>query len=227
MAYLLLILLERGLKMGIRSYDIMYLDNVSANIGMMFEYAVSCGIAPKTYWNMFITSEVAKQIERGHPRFLAGYSAIELFRQVVNDYPVNEDILKTKSFFTRSKYYWAGWALAHYQNIKVASFYNISKKLPIEKVLDLYDTLHEADITKFFTIADEYVCANSKETNLKRIRTAASLSQKQLADKAEVSIRNIQMYEQRQNDINKAQADILFRLSKTLCCNMEDLFEIK
>ena len=51
------------------------------------------------------------------------------------------------------------------------------------------------------------------------------LSQKQLAEKAEVSIRNIQMYEQRQNDINKAQADILFRLSKTLGCNIEDLFE--
>ena len=51
------------------------------------------------------------------------------------------------------------------------------------------------------------------------------ISQKQLAEKAEVSIRNIQMYEQRQNDINKAQADILFRLSKTLGCNIEDLFE--
>ena len=43
-----------------------------------------------------------------------------------------------------------------------------------------------------------------KETNLKRIRTAAGLSPRQLADKAEVSIRNIQMYEQQQNDINKA-----------------------
>lgn len=38
-------------------------------------------------------------------------------------------------------------------------------------------------------------------------------------------IRSIQMYEQRNNDINKAQVDILFRLSKTLGCKIEDLLE--
>ena len=115
--------------------------------------------------------------------------------------------------------------MAQYQNYKCIPFCILNKKFPIYKVLSLYQTLHEADITKFFSVADEYIDANKKETNLKRIRTAAGLSQKQLAEKAEVSIRNIQMYEQRQNDINKAQADILFRLSKTLGCNIEDLFE--
>lgn len=53
--------------------------------------------------------------------------------------------------------------------------------------------LHDEDITKFFQVADEYIAANIKETNLKRICTAAGLSQKQLADKAVVLIRNIQM----------------------------------
>ena len=33
------------------------------------------------------------------------------------------------------------------------------------------------------------------------------------------------MYEQRRNDINKAQADTLLKLSKTLHCKIEDLFE--
>ena len=33
------------------------------------------------------------------------------------------------------------------------------------------------------------------------------------------------MYEQRNNDINKAQVDILLKLSKTLGCNIEDLLE--
>lgn len=71
-------------------------------------------------------------------------------------------------------------------------------------------------------------CLKNKktETNLKRIRIAAGLSQSQLATRSLVSIRNIQMYEQRQNNINKAQGDILLRLSKTLGCKIEDLFEI-
>ena len=89
----------------------------------------------------------------------------------------------------------------------------------------MYDTLHEADITKFFAVADEYIASHRDETNLKRIRTAAGLSQSQLAEKSDVAVRNIQMYEQRRNDINKAQADILARLARTLGCNIEDLFE--
>lgn len=211
--------------MAIKSYDIKYLDSVTTNIGTMFEYAVACGYEPKTYWNMFVSSNVAKQIEKGNPRFLVGYSAIDLLEYVVNTTTLNGGSLAPKPFFNRSKFYWAGWALAQYQNCRATSFFNISKAFPIEKVLALYDTLHEADITKFFAVADEYVKAHKKETNLKRIRTAAGLSQKQLAEKAEVLIRNIQMYEQRHNDINKAGADILFRLSKTLGCNIEDLFE--
>ena len=68
--------------MAIKSYDVRYLDIVATNIGTMFEYAVACGYEPKVYWNMFASSEVAKQIEKGNPRFLVGYSAIDLLNQV-------------------------------------------------------------------------------------------------------------------------------------------------
>ena len=60
----------------------------------------------------------------------------------------------------------------------------------------------------------------------KKNRQAAGLSQSQLANLSEVSIRSIQMYEQRQNNINKAQVDILFRISKVLGCKIENLLEL-
>ena len=224
MECLLWILLERGLKMEIRSYDIMYLDSASENIGTIFEYAVDCGYEPILFWNMFVSSDVARQIENGNPRYLVGYSAIDLFNIIIKP-TYSDDYIIPNSFINRNKFYWAGWTLAQYQNYKSMSFFNINKILNIEKVLSLYDTLHEADITKFFEIADEYINNSKKEINLRRIRISAGLSQKQLADKAKVSIRSIQMYEQRNNDINKAQVDILFRLSKTLGCKIEDLFE--
>ena len=211
--------------MAIRSYDDGYTDSVATNIGTMFEYAVFYGYEPKVFWDTFVSSEVAKQIEKGNPRFLVGYSAIDLLEMVIKADKNCEKSLTPEPFFNRSEYYWAGWALAQYQNRKAESFFNINKALSVEKVLTWYDTLHEADISKFFAVADDYIEANKTETNLKRIRTAAGLTQRQLAKKAEVSVRNIQMYEQRRNDINKAQADILFRLAKTLGCNIEDLFE--
>lgn len=211
--------------MAMKSYDDRYLDNVATNLGTMLEYAVSCGYTPDDFWNIFASSEVAKQIEKGNPKFLVGYSAIDLLDQVVGGNMSNGKPLKTAPFFNRSEFYWAGWALAQYQNYKNISFFNINKSFPIERVLALYGTLHEADITKFFDVANDYIANSHKETNLKRIRTAAGLSQKKLSEISEVSIRNIQMYEQRNNNINKAQADILYRLSKALGCTMEDLFE--
>lgn len=63
------------------------------------------------------------------------------------------------------------------------------------------------------------------ETNLKHIRTAFGVTQKELAEMSGVSLRSIQMYEQRNKDINKAQSDSLYRLAKALGCLMEDLLE--
>lgn len=209
--------------MAIKSYDLSYVENVAVNIGTMFEYATLCGYEPRDFWNMFVSSEVAEQIEKGNPRYLAGFSAIELLNQVLE--LDGKDLLTPPPFYKPTEYYWAGWALSQYQNYKVTSFYNISNKLTIEEVLLLYNPLHEADITKFFMVADEYVNVLTEDTNLKKIRLASGLSQKELAEKSLVSIRSIQMYEQRQNNINKAQVDILFRLSKTLSCNIEDLLE--
>ena len=87
--------------------------------------------------------------------------------------------------------------------------------------------LHEADISKFAEAADKVIQENLREgeTNLKRIRRANGFSQKQLAEISGVALRMIQLYEQRQNDINKAQASTLSALARALNCRLEDLME--
>ena len=87
----------------------------------------------------------------------------------------------------------------------------------------MYYTLHEADVSKFAEIADARIREHFAETNLKRIRTACS--QAELAKKSGVGLRSIQLYEQRQKDINKASAESLYKISKVLGCAMEDLLE--
>ena len=63
------------------------------------------------------------------------------------------------------------------------------------------------------------------ETNLKRIRTTYGFTQAELAKRSDVSLRSIQMYEQRNKNINKASADTMYSLAKALGCTMEDLIE--
>ena len=63
------------------------------------------------------------------------------------------------------------------------------------------------------------------DMNLKKIRQANDFSQNDLAQVLDVSLHSIQQYEQRANDIDKAQAHTLYRLSRALGCTIENLFE--
>ncbi len=89
----------------------------------------------------------------------------------------------------------------------------------------MYYTLHEADITKFVHIIDSWIKECFTETNLKRIRNYYGCTQAELAKLSGVSLRSIQMYEQRNKDINKASVETIYRLSKVLGCTVEDLIE--
>ena len=202
-----------------------YIAYVSENIGTMFEYAVAFGFKPKVFWNTFVNSNLATQIEKENPKYLTGYSAIDLTNIVINTTSSCEPIIDKKQYVNKDMFYWAGWAIANYQHYSGTSFYKINKALPIERVLELYPTLHEADITKFYETANKYVNIVKANTNLKIIRHASGLSQSELAKKSGVLLRSIQMYEQRKNDINKAQVETLLKLSKILNCNIEDLLE--
>jgi transcriptional regulator with XRE-family HTH domain len=89
----------------------------------------------------------------------------------------------------------------------------------------MYYTLHEADITKFVDIVDSRIKEYFPETNLKRIRTTYGCTQSELAKRSSVSLRSIQMYEQRNKNINKASVETIYRLAKVLGCTVEDLIE--
>lgn len=205
--------------MAIQSYNNSYLPYVAENLGVMFEHSVNIGIDPTIFWNTFVNSNVAKQIEKGNPKYLT-CSALDYLNEIYKD----KKVITEKEDINKNKYYWAGWILAQFQHKKGYSFYKINNHLSINEVLNLYPTLHEADITKFFDVANNYF--NKLEiTNLKKARQARGLSQSELAKLADVELRSIQMYEQRRNDINKAQVETLYKLARVLGCNIEDLLE--
>ena len=63
------------------------------------------------------------------------------------------------------------------------------------------------------------------QTRLRERRSNCGLSQTELAAEADVPLRQIQLFEQGQRDINKTSAITLYKLSKALHCKMEDLLE--
>jgi len=205
--------------MTVQSYCGLYLPYVAENLGAMFKRAVDAKINPSTFWNIFINSNVAKQIEKGNPKYLT-CSSLDYLNEIYD----GKKNISSKKNISKDKYYWAGWVLAQFQHKKGYSFYKINNSLPIENVLNLYPTLHESDITKFFDVANAYF-EKQEIPNLKKVRQARGLSQSELAKLADVELRSIQMYEQRRNDINKAQAETLYKLSRVLGCDIGDLLE--
>ena len=104
-------------------------------------------------------------------------------------------------------------------------FSDIFEALLFEDLQQMHASLHEADISKFADIVDAKVREYFADTNLKRIRMLYGCTQAELAKRSNVSLRSIQMYEQRNKDINKASAETVLSLAKVLGCTMEDLLE--
>lgn len=69
--------------------------------------------------------------------------------------------------------------------------------------------------------------SKSGNVKLRNCRKSAGLSQAQLAEKAGISVRVYQNYEQGVRDIEKAQLSVLLRICIALKCNMSDIFTDK
>ena len=212
--------------MTIHAYQETYLNNVQTALGDAFDYAINtCKFSGEQFIKLFTASSVSKRIENGEPAIVAGKSGIEITLDIVLE--TTGKLLEYEPHYHlgRTPEYWIGWAVSYYQWFSSRSYADIFKVLPFDDLKNMYYTLHEAEITKFTDIADEKIREYYNDTNLKRFRTSYGCSQSELSKLSGVSLRSIQMYEQRNKDINKASADTLYRISKALGCKIEDLIE--
>lgn len=213
--------------MEIRAYDEEYLMPAQRILGDALDYAVySCEMEAGRFFDMFLVSGIAEQFGNGNPAYVAGITGCELVKKVILTSGMKAPDIPDEMYLDKSPEYWAGWALAYYQWHTAKTFFKIRQAVSIEEILTLYPALHEADIMKFVEIMDGKLRQFYVETNLKRMRKLAGMSQSELAQCSGVSLRQIQLFEQRQRDINKAQAISLYKLGRALGCKSEDLLEI-
>lgn len=212
--------------MMIHAYQEYYLSSAQKAIGDAFDYAINtCKIEGSDFVKMFLASPISKKIENGEPLYLKGKSGIEIAIEIIEVALGIEFDYVPKVRYARSKEYWIGYAVTYYQWYRSITFFEIFDNVSFNGLEKMYDTMHEVDLSKFCEVIDEIIKKNNPETKLKRYRIISKLSQKELATRSGVSLRSIQMYEQKNKDINKASAETLYKLSKTLGCKIEDLLE--
>ncbi len=217
-------ILRENIKMEIHAYDELYIESAQNIMGHMFDFAINeVGMEPDDYARIYAISPIAKQMERGNPTYVAGKTGPEIVRLVIENARYNVQLPEDVMYMDKSPEYWAGWALAYYQWLRNVRFMHILKAIPFSELLKMYPVFYEMDITKFIDEMDNRLQKYYPDTALKRYRILAGLSQKELAEKAGVPIRQIQLFEQRQRDIRKSQAVTVLQLSMTLGCEMKDL----
>ena len=208
------------------AYDRIYLESARASLARMLEFAVhDLDYDISTFFELFITSGIASSFANGDPSTIVGKSGVELTYDVLERCGVDSVRIETRVTGERSPEYWMGWALAYYQWLTARSFRYINDLVPIAEVLGMYTPYHEMDIRQFADKMDQLVHNTKSQKNLKAIRMAAGLSQRDLSVASSVPVRTIQQYEQGQKDINKARAEYLVMLSRALKCSPEDLLE--
>ena len=209
-----------------RAYSESYLSDAKDRLSQFFDYLINdCGMKADWVASIFLSSGYAEQFERGNPAILAGMSGIELARAVVEATYKKKKLPEPKYTEGLSPEYWTGWALAEYQWYSGKRFKDIFEHVNLSEVIPMYSVYHEMDISKFIETLDEKCATALPECRLKRLRESRGLSQAELAKISGVSLRSIQMYEQRVNDIDKAQAQTIYKLSRVIGCTMEDLLE--
>ena len=210
------------------AYSELYLDDAMQNLGDMVEYAVcDCGYDPDEFFGWFISSGIASKFEKGNPKYISGMSGFELAEAVLKATNVALPGIAPSHPDFKGREYWAGWIFAYYQWQSGRRFEDIiADGLTLSTVFGMY-IHHEADNSKFVESADAIIRRNkeARKSKLHTIRKARDFTQQQLSDASGVSLRMVQLYEQKQNDLSKAQVNVVISLAKALGCEVEDLID--
>lgn len=210
------------------AYSELYLDDAMQNLGDMVEYAVcDCGYDPDEFFGWFISSGIASKFEKGNPKYITGMSGFELAEAVLKATNIALPGVAPSHPDFKGREYWAGWIFAYYQWQSGRRFEDIvADGLTLSTIFSMY-IHHEADNSKFVESADAIIRRNkeARKSKLHTIRKARGFTQQQLSEAAGVALRMVQLYEQKQNDLSKAQAGVVISLAKALGCEVEDLID--
>lgn len=202
-----------------------YLEEMRELLGCIFDVGVHvCGLKGSDVVRAFIMSGLATEFERANPIFVAGKSSYDTL-ELMLPYLGLDSVPDTTPRLSRTQDYWTGWIVSLLQSDTGVSYETIFEKIPYREFLGMYRPLHEAPEQKSIELMTGLLATRVAVTKLQKLRTEQRLSQRQLAELSSVNLRSIQMYEQRNKDINKAQASTLFRISTALNCSVEQLLE--
>ena len=205
--------------------DDRYFTDAQENLAALFEIGVNaCKVDGQKIADAFVASGLAHEFERMNPVFVSGKSGVELLNYLAPYAGLETPVPEPELVFPGMDY-WVGWALAYFQFETGCPYRRVFEVVPYQELQGMYYPLHEAHESKFVSVLLERMADARKTTRLRIQRDIIGISQAELAERSGVGLRSIQMYEQRNKNINHASAETLYRLAHALHCSMQELIE--
>ena len=205
------------------AYDEMYVEGAMVRMGDMLEYAcLDCDYDPDSFWSMFIRSGLARRFAIGDVSVVAGKSGPELAYMVLSRADHRRNFPKPKWREDRSDLYWCGWVLAYYQWDRDVTFSRIWDRISIRMLQKMYPVLHEADITKAVDEMDALMKPGEKRS-VHSLRLLRGLTQQELADKAHMTVSQLQRIEYGERKTENLSLKTALALAKALGVEVEEL----
>ncbi|MCR4675961.1 MAG: helix-turn-helix transcriptional regulator [Sphaerochaetaceae bacterium] len=206
-----------------RAYSEIYLEEAMIRLGDMLEYAVlDCGYDSDGFWQMFIQSSVSRRFETGDISLIAGKSGAELAFLVLHE---RENLTTfTIPFWRedRSPLFWCGWILCYFQWHENISFKRIWESVSIRTLEKMYPTLHEADKSKTVEALKALIKPRAK-TPVMTLRLIKNLSQKELSERAGMSISQLQRLEYGERSVENLSLKTALSLARALGVEADEI----
>lgn len=194
-------------------YNEMYLNRIRELSALIFEICLyDLNMEDIDFIDKVINSSIINDLSNADVDII-GRSSIELIYELLN-------IKINKNNYLYKDEYWIGFNIAYLSWYYNKSFKEVLSEVNLNEFRKLYITYHEMDERHLKDYLSTRLGVKSK---LKEMRLKRRLSQSQLAYLSNVNVRNIKTYEQNENDINKAQVNILLSLARVLNCSIEDI----
>ena len=196
-------------------YNEMYLNRIRELSALIFEICLyDLNMKDIDFIDKVIDSSIINDLSNADVDII-GRSSIELIYELLN-------IKINKNNYLYKDEYWIGFNIAYLSWYYNKSFKEVLSEVNLNEFRKLYITYHEMDERHLKDYLSTRLGVKSK---LKEMRLKRRLSQSQLAYLSNVNVRNIKTYEQNENDINKAQVNILLSLARVLNCSIEDILD--
>jgi DNA-binding transcriptional regulator YiaG len=201
----------------------MYVEGAMIRLGDMLEYAcLDGGYDPDGFWRMFLQSEVARSFETGDVSVVAGKSGPELAYMVLSAVDHREEFPEPVWREDRSDLYWCGWILAYYQWYTAQPFSAIWSRVSIRMLQKMYPAFHEADIAKTVEALSE-MQKPVRKNSISNLRMVREMTQQELADRAHMSISQLQRLEYGERKVENMSLKSALALAKALGVAVEEL----